>query len=138
MPAIISWPGHLPEGEVRGQLVHSCDWLPTLADFCGVKLLANDIDGKDIRAVIQNSNATSPHQILHWTMGKQWAVREGDWKLIANPQDTSKKGPLSAADKFFLSNPNEDKTEMTNFAATHPEEVQRLQKLHQEWVSTLH
>ncbi|HVX60653.1 MAG TPA: sulfatase-like hydrolase/transferase, partial [Pirellulales bacterium] len=32
LPAVISWPGHLPEGEVRDQLVHSCDWMPTIAE----------------------------------------------------------------------------------------------------------
>ena len=28
VPAIISWPGKLPEGAVRDQVSHSCDWLP--------------------------------------------------------------------------------------------------------------
>ena len=30
IPWLISWPGHLPEGETRDQLVSSCDLLPTL------------------------------------------------------------------------------------------------------------
>ena len=38
VPAIVSWPGHLPEGEVRGQIGHGCDWLPTIAELCGVAL----------------------------------------------------------------------------------------------------
>lgn len=46
LPAIISWPGQLPEGEVRDQVVHACDWLPTLAELCGVKPLQTDLDGK--------------------------------------------------------------------------------------------
>jgi hypothetical protein len=25
LPAIVSWPGHLPQGEVRGQMAHACD-----------------------------------------------------------------------------------------------------------------
>ena len=33
VPAVISWPGHLPEGVTREQLSHSCDWLPTRAEL---------------------------------------------------------------------------------------------------------
>src|SRR5690606_5880068 len=35
VPAIISWPGHLPAGQVRDQIATACDWLPTLADLVG-------------------------------------------------------------------------------------------------------
>src|SRR5208283_645778 len=34
LPGIISWPGHLPAGAVRDQMVHSCDWMPTIAELC--------------------------------------------------------------------------------------------------------
>ncbi len=37
VPAIISAPGRLPEGETRDQLCTGCDWLPTLCDLAGVK-----------------------------------------------------------------------------------------------------
>ena len=37
VPAMISWPGRLPENEVRGQLGTGCDWFPTIADLCGIE-----------------------------------------------------------------------------------------------------
>jgi arylsulfatase A-like enzyme len=137
LPGMISWPGHLPEGEVRGQIVHACDWMPTLGELCGVKLVNPDIDGLDILPVIRSAQAVSPHDVLHWHVGggkqPQWAVRQGDWKLIANVQ-SSPDTELSAADKqFFLSNLAIDGAEKTNQAAEHPEIVQRLRKLHEEW-----
>ena len=57
LPAIISWPGQLPEGEVRDQVVHACDWMPTLAELGGVKLLDTDIDGKSLAPVIRSAAA---------------------------------------------------------------------------------
>ncbi len=53
VPAIMSWPGHLPENEVRSQVAHGCDWLPTIAELCGAKLPAVMLDGKSLAAVDQ-------------------------------------------------------------------------------------
>ncbi|MCB1276768.1 sulfatase-like hydrolase/transferase [Prosthecobacter sp.] len=140
LPGLISWPGHLPEGVVREQMVHSCDWLPTLGKLCDVKLLNEDIDGKDITSVIESADAPSPHSELHWLVGggkrPQWAVRQGQWKLIGNVQDTS-GGELSDEDKkFFLSDLATDISEKTNHAKEHPEIVAKLLKLHEDWVAS--
>ena len=137
VPAIISWPGSLPEGAVRDQVAHSCDWLPTIAELTGVKLLQKDIDGKSIVSVIENNEAKTPHDVLHWQTGRgrqpRWAVRQGDWKLIGNPQDTSNKAPLTAKDKLFLVNLKESVSEMKNLAQANPAITQRLKKLHDDW-----
>ena len=66
-------------------------------------------------------------------MGNQWAVREGDWKLLGNPTDPSKKAPIGPEDKLFLANLKDDVGEMKNVAGAHPDVVRRLQKLHEEW-----
>lgn len=140
LPAIISWPGHLPAGEVRGQMVHASDWMPTLAELTGVQLLNADIDGRSIVSVVRSKSASSPHPVLHWYLGgakqPQWAVREGDWKLIGNVQYTP-ANELSAADrKLFLVNLATDISEKKNVADEHPDIVQRLLKLHEEWLAS--
>ncbi len=136
LPAIISWPGQLPEGQVRDQIVHACDWMPTIAELAGAKLLNADIDGRSIVPVIRSATAPGPHDVLHWSGGApnaQWAVRAGDWKLIGHAQDTA-GGALSAADKkLFLANLREDISETRNQAEARPEIVARLQRLHDEW-----
>jgi arylsulfatase A-like enzyme len=131
VPAIVSWPGRLPEGQSRDQVAHSCDWLPTIAALCGVELLEKDIDGKSLVEVLRSPQAPSPHQVLHWAQGNQWAVRAGDWKLLSNPQDTGKPGRPGADDKLFLANLRQDKTEQVNLSAKYPEQVQRLKQLHE-------
>ncbi|MCX6906409.1 MAG: hypothetical protein NTY01_00020, partial [Verrucomicrobia bacterium] len=126
-------------GAVRGQVVHACDWMPTLAELGGVKLLNADIDGKSLVPVIRSATALTPHETLHWLVGggkrPQWAVRQGQWKLIGNVQDTS-GGELSADDKkLFLSDLTADVSEKTNHAKQHPEVVARLLKLHDDWLA---
>jgi arylsulfatase A len=135
VPAIISWPGTLPEGEVRDELCVACDWLPTIADLCDIAPPSRKLDGTSIVPVITSASAKSPHETFHWqTSRNSWAVRDGDWKLLGNPRDTSNKAPLGPNDKLFLVNLAKDHTEMKNLAADNPDIVKRLQKSHDEWI----
>jgi arylsulfatase A-like enzyme len=139
LPGIISWPGSIPQGEVRGQAVHACDWLPTLAEFCGVKLLESDIDGRSLVPVLRSADAPSPHDVLHWHVGggkePQWAVRQGDWKLMGNLQSAHGDNLPAEDRKLFLSNLKTDVAERENLAAQNRDVVQRLQKLRDHWLA---
>lgn len=139
LPAVVSWPGQLPQGETRGQLVHSCDWLPTLAELAGVKVLNPDLDGRSIVPVIRSAAAPAPHEVLHWHVGAgprpQWAVREGDWKLIGNVQSTPDPALTKEDKQFFLSNLAADPGEQTNWVAQRPEMLARLRQLHADWLA---
>jgi arylsulfatase A len=137
VPAMISWPGKLPAGEVRSQMATACDWMPTIADLAGVERPDRKLDGRSIAKVIRSSEAESPHKQFHWQSGggknPQWAVRDGDWKLIGNPRDTSNKAPVGKGDARFLVNLADDVSEMKNLAGDNPEIVSRLEKLHDAW-----
>ena len=133
VPAIVSMPGTLPEGAVRGQLATAVDWLPTIAEITGAALPDSPVDGKSLMPIIKSADAPSPHEVFHWQTGKQWAVREGDWKLIVNARDTNREY-LSGNDATFLVNLAEDISERTNLAEQHAGAVQRLTRLHDDWL----
>lgn len=139
VPAMISWPGNLPSGEVRHQMATGCDWLPTLVSLCGLDSDQRKFDGKDISAVIRAADAKTPHDVFHWESGggaknRQWAVRKGDWKLIGNPNDTSNMAPVTKADKRFLVNLSDSVHELENVAAENSDIVHQLETLHNEWI----
>ena len=133
--SMISWPGTLPRGVVREQFVTGCDWLPSICELTGAALPHRRIDGKSLLSIVHSATATTLHPVFHWQLGNQWAVREGDWKLIGNPNDTSHKAPIIPADKLFLSDLGKDVSEMTNLAAAHPDVVRRLTVSHEKWVN---
>ncbi|MDB5327558.1 MAG: atsA 27 [Phycisphaerales bacterium] len=140
VPAMISWKDHLPAGQVRNQVVLGCDWVPTLAELCKVDLPKTEkLDGLSMMPVVKSADAPTAHPIVYWqTERSEWSVRDGAWKLIGNLVDPTFKGPLPKEDtKLFLSNLDQDISERKNLAAEHPEVVQRLQKMHDEWVKTL-
>lgn len=140
IPSIVSMPGTIPQGETRNQMAVGCDWLPTIADFCGAALPSARLDGKSLKDVILKDTA-SPHESFYWRLGRgnkaQWVVRQGGWKLLGNPKDTSHKGELTKDDALFLVNLDEDITEMTNTAKDHPDVVKRLSAIHDEYEAGL-
>lgn len=141
VPAIISYPGTLPQNEKRDQLAVSVDWLPTMAALCDVPLPDRRIDGASLVEVINSSEAMPSHDVFHWQSGRglggkpQWAVRDGDWKLIGNPNDTSNQAPLTKDDALYLVNLTDDPSEKINLAPRHPEQVRRLTELHDAWLA---
>lgn len=137
VPCAVSWPGHIPEGETRAQMVTSLDWFPTIAGFIGAHVPNRPIDGMNIAPVIASSDAPSPHKVMHWEFSKHWAVREGDWKLVHNGPETVEDGRVLPQVETFLSNLSEDVSESNNIASQHPDIVRRLTSLHEEWAASI-
>ncbi|MDH3584681.1 MAG: sulfatase-like hydrolase/transferase [Phycisphaerae bacterium] len=123
VPAIISYPGKLPGGEVRDQAITAMDWFPTVLELCGVDPPKTPRDGRSLLPVIRSASAPTPHPVLYFQWHRQWAVREGDWKLIGHADRT----------KASLHNLAEQEPEKTNHAQTHPQVAARLRQLYQAW-----
>ena len=127
VPCIARFPGRIAPGEVRDQVTTSMDWYPTICRTCGVDLPKRVLDGRDITPVIASADAPTPHDVINWESGNQWAVRRGNWKLVAT---RAKKKPSV---DFFLSDMSKDTTETQNLAEKHPEVVKQLAELHAAW-----
>ena len=127
VPCIVSWPGKIPQGEVRGQMAVSVDWFPTLCAYCGIKHPERILDGYDIRNLIASGEAPTPHKVFGWEFGGMWAVRKGKWKLVAEKKN--RDSPYS----YFLSDMFLDVSETKNIAGRHPQVVEDLKALHEKW-----
>ena len=138
VPSILSLPGRVPEGETRIQAISNMDFFPTILELCGIEPPAYDIDGKNLGPVLRSADAPSQHEVFHWMWQTQWAVREGDWKLIGNGRDTtglqSRHAPRKDMGDLYLASLADETPESINHAADRPEIVGRLSKLHQEWL----
>jgi arylsulfatase A-like enzyme len=133
VPCMISWPGRLPQNEVRGQMTHAADWLPTIADYAGVETPDRPLDGRNMRQIIDDPAAPSAHEVLHWEFGDQWAVRRGPWKLVKNGWESEVDGDTLPAAETFLAHLEEDPGERHNLAGERPDLVQEFTALHEDW-----
>jgi arylsulfatase A-like enzyme len=130
VPAIISYPGRLPQGQVRDQIITAMDWFPTVAELCGIKREpeAPVLDGHSVLPLIQSADAESEYQgVLHFAWRGDWAVRDGDWKLISmTPQGSTK--PVLSLHNLAGENP-----EAVDHIKDEPAIAARLQALHDAW-----
>ncbi len=131
VPAILSYPARLPKGVIRDQAITAMDWFPTVLELCGIRRPRGvELDGHSVLPVVADASAPSAYAVMHWAWQEQWMVREGDWKLLANDSGGIGKAKL---DKVHLASLADSKPEVTNHAAGHPEIVQHLTRLHDEW-----
>ncbi len=141
IPSIASMPGKIPAGEIREQMAIGCDWFPTIAELCEVDLPNRHYDGQSILSVLLDEQAPSPHGHLFWLLGggknPQWAVRQGDWKLLGNASDKTDLRQQVTVDELFLVNLAEDIGEQQNVASQHPDVVAKLQAIQQTHVKSI-
>ena len=86
---ILRWPEGLDQGREVGEMVHFCEWSPTLLAAAGLEAPKNlVIDGVSVLPVLRGET----HQV-ETTRFSQWnrytpllsynaAMRDGDWKLV--------------------------------------------------------
>ena len=137
MPAIISWPGIIPKNEIRDQAVFNIDWFPTLLELTGISNTKAKIDGKSFVNVIRSSNAQPNHDTFIWQSGgvnePQWAVRQGDWKLISNPVGNHLTEDERNLKKLYLFNIKNDPSEKKNEIDKNPVIVSSLFEKYLNW-----
>lgn len=142
VPAIISYPDHLPENETRDQIVTCMDLFPTICELTGSAMPDHVLDGHSLLPVIASESAPSGHEILYFQWRDQWAVRDGKWKLIVKGRDTT--GKFSShpqkeenMESPYLADLEAEHPEEENYAAAYPEIVARLTKLYEDWAAAV-
>lgn len=86
VPALLRWPHGLPEQKPVHEMIHFCDWLPTLLAACQIQD-AGDWDGVNMLQVLQGNKCDVPTQRF-WQYNRydpvphcNGAMRDGPWKL---------------------------------------------------------
>jgi len=137
---LMRWPGQIPAGQVRHEMITQMDLLPTVLKLTGASLPAKAIDGSDIWPLMSNqSGAKPPHDAFYYYNGYELqAVRSGKWKLhrphayrsLAVPGENGMPGKYETKrTEFELYNLEVDVSEQNNVAPQHPEIVEKLKLL---------
>jgi arylsulfatase len=100
VPAMVRWPGHIPQRSVSNEIVHHMDWLPTFLAAAGepdikaklakggVKAIGRSykvhLDGYDILPLLTGQSQESPRKEIFYFSddGDLTALRYEDWKII--------------------------------------------------------
>lgn len=128
IPFALSWKGKINPGSTFHEPVCAFDILPTVLSFQNqLQTGLNGLSGVDLLPFINGEKSGSPHAALYWRQNKQWAMREGNWKLI------KPKGQ----DEMDLYNLSVDKEEQNNVASNNSNQVNAMLVKYQNWASKL-
>ena len=137
VPFFVQWKGKLPEGKVYEAPVIALDLLPTALAAVGAEVKADwKLDGVNLMPYLEGKEKGQPHEALYWRFGTQWAVRQGDWKLVAGfDYDQKEQGPVyeTKVTKPMLFNLAEDVGETKDLADKNPEKVKTLKMAWEGW-----
>ena len=129
-PFIVHWPEGLKgrENTLNHGLAHAMDIMPTCLELAGAEYPAmfngketTDFTGKSLMPLI-NEEISTTHDTLYWEHVGGKAIRIGDWKMSAQRRADWELFDLSV-----------DRTEMNNLAEEHPERVETMNALWEEW-----
>jgi arylsulfatase A-like enzyme len=124
IPFMIQWNHHIPAGKVDDRPIISLDIFPTALEVAGAKPPKDvALDGVDLLPFLTGEQEGAPHQSLFWRIGPQWAVRDGNLKLVHRPAE----GGIRLYDL------SKDIKEEHDLSESNPDDVKRLQKEYDEW-----
>ncbi len=127
VPFMVQWKGTLPAGQTYANPIIQLDILPTVLAAVGGKVdPAVKLDGVNLLPYLTGKDKGKPHETLYWKYGNQWAIRQGDWKLVVSSLD----GPDP---KLF--NLAKDIGEANDKAAAEPEKVKQLTAAWNTWAA---
>jgi len=128
-PLIARWPAGI---ESRGGLTHQpghiVDIMATCVELAGAAYpttfegkAITPLEGRSLTPVLRGADRPAD-AALFWEHFGNRAVRQGPWKLVAKKKDT-----------WSLYNVVEDRTELHDLHAAHPEKVAELKALYESW-----
>jgi arylsulfatase A-like enzyme len=120
VPAIASWPGILKPG-AAGFPMHMSDWLPTICSLIGCETELEHLkpDGRNNWPLLSGQQHTAKERSIYWKTAQNYAVRDGDWKLVVHRK-------TGQSELYDLKN---DFREVTDLSNSFPEKVNHLMNL---------
>ncbi len=126
VPFIARWPGHIPAGSVRRELVSHYDFMPTLFDCVGIRHPVTDgLPGRSFAGLLRGGSGGQEAVVVCDEYGPVRMIREREWKYVHRFPD----GPCELY--YLPEDPGEDRNLAGNpdHAAT---EARLRDQLH-EW-----
>lgn len=153
VPGIVRWPGQVAAGQQMDVPISGVDLLPTVCELAAVTPPPEvTLDGVSLISLLCQTGKLTRNKPLYWQFNfargaPKVAIREGNWKLLAEISHPLKAGgdikveeqmAIKRADltRFELYHLGRDREESMEVSAQHPQELasmkNRLQQMYRE------
>jgi arylsulfatase A-like enzyme len=132
-PMVVSWPkGIAAKGEIRHQFCHATDVVPTVYECLGLELPESvkgfpqvPLEGQSFKYSFEDAAAPTQKETGFFSMLGSRAIWHKGWKAVSVHPTIAGWGNYGS-DRWELYNTDEDRTEMNDLAAEHPDKVQQM------------
>jgi arylsulfatase len=131
VPFFVRWDGKITPNRDVDKIAAHLDILPTLADFAGAKIPADQVEGRSLLPLIEQ-------QKVKWA-DRYLFTHKGRWKTGENPNDSQWKGFAVRNQRFrFVENNalydmQKDSGQTTNIIEDHPDVVKEMRQVYDAW-----
>ena len=120
VPMIAEWPGKIKPGVISDHVSAFWDIFPTFCELSGEEI-PNGLDGISMLPTLLNQGNQQQHEYLYWELGRNQAIRLGNWKAVR---------PLKGKDKKIrLYNLKTDIKERNDVADQNPEVIKKMEAI---------
>jgi len=136
-PGIFRWPGVIPAGTTCYNISTAMDIFPTVAKLSGAEIPAGrEIDGVDMMPMLRDPENATRNEFVYWKGSELAAIRRGVWKVQFHQYDDwYQQQGITVENKPLLFNLDNDPSEAFDLSAKHPEIVEQLTKLKDDYLS---
>lgn len=129
-PLIAFWPNGITveKGSISGRTGHVMDFMATFVELANIKYPASyngnkiePLQGTSLVPAFESKNAQGHEVLFNEHFGARFVRHEG-WKLVARRNEP-----------WHLYRINDDETELNDLSKQHPDIVQKMENLWQEW-----
>lgn len=125
---LVQWKGRIPSGRVLKEPIIQLDVLPTALAAAGESVPPDwELDGVNLLPLLEGNVEKLEPRTFYWRFGPQYAIRQGDWKIVKPAVEIN---PM-------LVNLASDAGEQTDLSGEYPEKMQLLQKEWDRWNSEM-
>lgn len=129
VPFIIRWPKGIKASTKNNKLICLSDFTATCAEMLGVDTPQGAEDSFSFWPVLQNKEKKERPPLIHHSINGTFAIRKGDWKLIASSGSGGREKPRAEPwDGWQLYNLQNDPSETNNLYSSQPEKAKELKK----------
>jgi arylsulfatase len=135
-PLIVAWPkGMRARGEIRHQYCHAIDIVPTLYECLSIEppeevhgYIQSDLEGESFRHTFDDADALTKKRTQFYSMlGTRGIWFEGWQASTVHPATSGWSG--FDRDRWELFHLDEDRTQVRDLAAEHPEKLEQMKAL---------
>ncbi len=143
-PAFIHYP-EFSAAQVNNELVTVKDVMPTVLDLVGAAHPGTaykgrevvPMSGKSMLPMLRGESEVThePDEAIGWELFGKTAIRQGDWKIIQEPDDDfwTARDPVAEAYQWRLFNLAEDPSELNDVSGQNPGKLQEMIRLWDEY-----